>query len=80
MRYRIFAFTTREYMVSGLMPQLSVEFGVSLPAIGYLVTIYAGTMAIGGPLPALRVQEECVTGTHCAVHCWAGYWGAGAGI
>lgn len=46
----IFALTTSEYMVSGLMPELSAEFNVSFPAIGYLVTIYAGTMAIGGPL------------------------------
>ena len=46
----IFALTTSEYMVSGLMPELSAEFGVSFSAVGYLVTIYAGTMAIGGPL------------------------------
>ncbi len=46
----VFALTTSEYMVAGLMPQLSADFGVSLSAIGYLVTIYAGTMAIGGPL------------------------------
>lgn len=46
----IFALTTSEYMVSGLMPELSAEFNVSFPAIGYLVTVYAGTMAIGGPL------------------------------
>ncbi|HET6505067.1 MAG TPA: MFS transporter [Amycolatopsis sp.] len=46
----IFALTTSEYMVSGLMPALSGQFGVSFAAIGYLVTAYAGAMAIGGPL------------------------------
>jgi predicted MFS family arabinose efflux permease len=46
----IFALTTSEYMVSGLMPALSAEFGVSFAAVGYLVTIYAGAMAVGGPL------------------------------
>jgi predicted MFS family arabinose efflux permease len=46
----IFALTTSEYMVSGLMPALSAEFGVSFAAVGYLVTVYAGAMAVGGPL------------------------------
>ncbi|WNV85404.1 MFS transporter [Umezawaea sp. Da 62-37] len=46
----IFALTTSEYMVSGLMPALSAEFDVSFAAVGYLVTVYAGAMAVGGPL------------------------------
>lgn len=46
----IFALTTSEYMVAGLMPALAAEFGVSFAAIGYLVTFYAGAMALGGPL------------------------------
>ncbi|MBJ2287692.1 MFS transporter [Pseudomonas sp. MF6755] len=46
----IFALTTSEYMVAGLMPELSSDFGVSYAAVGYLVTIYAGAMAFGGPL------------------------------
>ena len=43
----IFALTTSEYMVAGLMPELSSDFGVSYVAVGYLVTIYAGAMALG---------------------------------
>jgi len=57
----IFALTTSEYMVSGLMPGLSAEFGVSFAAVGYLVTIYAGAMALGGPLLTvglLRVSRK----------------------
>lgn len=46
----IFALTTSEYMVSGLMPALSDEFDVSVAAVGYLVTVYAGAMAVGGPV------------------------------
>jgi predicted MFS family arabinose efflux permease len=46
----IFTLITSEYMVSGLLPALSAQFGVSVAAIGYLVTAYAGSMAIGGPL------------------------------
>jgi len=57
----IFALTTSEYMVSGLMPALSAEFGVSFSAIGYLVTFYAAAMAVGGPLLTvglLRVSRK----------------------
>lgn len=57
----IFALTTSEYMVAGLMPELSSDFGVSYVAVGYLVTIYAGAMALGGPLltvPLLAVPRK----------------------
>ncbi len=57
----IFALTTSEYMVAGLMPALAAEFGVSFAAIGYLVTFYAGAMAVGGPLlttALLRVPRK----------------------
>ena len=60
----IFALTTSEYMVAGLMPALAAEFGVSFAAIGYLVTFYAGAMALGGPLrpppcSACRARMPC---------------------
>lgn len=42
--------TTSEFMVAGMMPSLSAEFGVSVAAIGYLITAYAVGMIIGGPL------------------------------
>ncbi|HIE5033632.1 TPA: MFS transporter [Pseudomonas aeruginosa] len=57
----IFALTTSEYMVAGLMPALAAEFGVSFAAIGYLVTFYAGAMVVGGPLlttALLRVPRK----------------------
>lgn len=46
----IFSMTTSEFMVAGIMPSLSAEFGVSVAAIGYLITAYAAGMIIGGPL------------------------------
>lgn len=46
----IFALITSEYMVSGLILSLAADFGVSVVAIGYLVTAYAGAMAVGGPV------------------------------
>lgn len=46
----IFAMTTSEFMVAGIMPALSAEFQVSVAAIGYLITAYAAGMIVGGPL------------------------------
>lgn len=46
----IFCLTTSEYMVSGLLPGLSGSFGVSVVAVGFLVTAYAAAMAVGGPV------------------------------
>jgi len=46
----IFAMTTSEFMVAGMLPQLSAGLGVSISAIGYLVSAYAVAMALGGPI------------------------------
>jgi predicted MFS family arabinose efflux permease len=46
----IFAMTTSEFMVAGMLPELSAGLGVSISAIGYLVSAYAVAMALGGPL------------------------------
>lgn len=46
----IFSMTTSEFMVSGLMPSLSAEFGVSVAAVGYLISAYAAAMVVGGPV------------------------------
>lgn len=48
--FLIFAMTTSEFMVSGMMPSLANEFGVSIADIGYLISAYAAGMVIGGPL------------------------------
>jgi len=46
----IFAITTSEFMVAGLMPTLAQAFSVSVGEIGYLISFFALGMAIGGPL------------------------------
>ncbi|MCP3803005.1 MFS transporter [Allokutzneria sp. A3M-2-11 16] len=46
----IFAMTTSEFMVSGLMPSLAAEFDVSVAAIGYLISAFAAAMVVGGPV------------------------------
>lgn len=46
----VFALTTSEYMVSGFLPALASDLAVSVVSAGYLVSIYAGAMAVGGPI------------------------------
>ncbi|MER7549615.1 MFS transporter [Streptomyces anulatus] len=45
----IFAMTTSEFAVAGLMPQLASGLGVGIEQIGYLVTVFAVAMTVGGP-------------------------------
>ncbi|MGO3891587.1 MAG: MFS transporter [Paenalcaligenes sp.] len=46
----IFSLTTSEFMVAGMMPSLTQAFGVSVEQIGYLISLYAIGMVVGGPL------------------------------
>ncbi|WP_043420335.1 MFS transporter [Cupriavidus basilensis] len=46
----IFALTTSEFMVAGMMPSLTAAFGVTVTEIGYLISLYAAGMVVGGPL------------------------------
>lgn len=57
----IFAMTTSEFMVAGLMPELAAAFGVSTASIGYLISIYSGGMVVGGPvltMALLRIDRR----------------------
>lgn len=45
-----FAVGTAEFVISGILPLLSADLGVSIPTAGLLVTAYAIGVAIGGPL------------------------------
>lgn len=46
----VFATTTAEFMVAGIMPSLSAAFAVSVAQIGYLISLFAVGMTVGGPL------------------------------
>ena len=59
----IFALTTAEFMVAGMMPSLAAALDVSVGEIGYLISLYALGMAVGGPvltalLLALRIPNK----------------------
>lgn len=46
----VFGVGTVEYLVAGVLPDISTDLGVSTSTAGLLVTIYAVTVVIGGPL------------------------------
>lgn len=47
------AIGTTEFIISGLLPQVSVDLGVDIPTTGLLVTGYAMGVVIGGPVMTL---------------------------
>ncbi|MGQ9427216.1 MFS transporter [Gilvimarinus sp. F26214L] len=51
----IFVMVTSELIVGGLMPQMSLDLGATIPQIGYLITAFALGMALGGPFAATAV-------------------------
>ena len=48
-----FAIGTTEFVVAGLLPAIAADLGVSIPDAGFLVTGYALSVAVGGPVLAL---------------------------
>ncbi|MGC5535794.1 MFS transporter [Streptomyces sp. SR-10] len=53
--FGIFAMVTSEFVVAGLMPQMAEGLGVTVPQIGYLITVFALSMALGGPLLSIAL-------------------------
>lgn len=52
-----FAIGTTEFIIAGLLPQVSGDLGVSIPTGGFLVTAYAIGVAIGGPVLSLAMAK-----------------------
>ncbi|MEV0084360.1 MFS transporter [Saccharopolyspora sp. NPDC050642] len=46
----VFGFTTGEFVIAGILPDVAADLSVSLPAAGLLVTAYALGMIVGGPV------------------------------
>lgn len=49
----IFSLTTSEFMVAGMMPSLALALDEPVTRIGYLISLYAMGMVIGGPLSTI---------------------------
>jgi DHA1 family inner membrane transport protein len=52
-----FAFGTAEFVIAGVLPDVALGLGVSIPVAGYLVSGYAAGIAIGGPLLAVLTKK-----------------------
>ena len=52
-----FAFGTAEFVIVGVLPDVALGLGVSIPVAGYLVSGYAIGIAIGGPALAVLTKK-----------------------
>ncbi|MBL0375235.1 MFS transporter [Rhizobium sp. KVB221] len=52
-----FAFGTTEFVIAGILPDVAVGLGVSIPFAGYLVSGYALGIAVGGPLLTMATRH-----------------------
>lgn len=53
-----FAFGTAEFVIAGILPEVAMGLGVSVPMAGYLVSGYAIGIAAGGPLLAVATKNS----------------------
>ncbi|MCX5601269.1 MFS transporter [Streptomyces phaeochromogenes] len=53
----VFAQGTSEFMLSGLVPDIAREMGVSVPAAGSLTSAFAAGMVVGAPLMAVLARR-----------------------
>lgn len=53
----IFAVTTAEFAVSGLLDALAHDLRATIAQVGYLVSIYAAGMMVGGPLMMIALAR-----------------------
>lgn len=49
----IFALGTSEFMIAGLLPELSRDLAVTIPQAGYLISAFAVGMIVGAPVMAV---------------------------
>ncbi len=49
----VFSFTTGEFVIAGILPDVAADLSISIPAAGLLVTAYAAGMIVGGPVVTL---------------------------
>ena len=51
--FAAFAIGTSEFIIAGILPNLASDFDVGIPTAGLLVTAYAASVAVGGPILAI---------------------------
>jgi DHA1 family inner membrane transport protein len=50
-----FGIGTAEFVIAGILPEVSTDLGVSIPQAGILITAYAIGVAIGGPVVTMLI-------------------------
>ncbi|HVW93468.1 MAG TPA: MFS transporter [Devosia sp.] len=53
--FAAFGIGTNEFVIAGLLPDVAGDLGITIPDAGYLITLYALGIAIGGPLTAMAL-------------------------
>ena len=52
-----FAVGTTEFVPAGLVPAISSDLAVSIPTAGLLISAYAASVAVGGPILSLLTSR-----------------------
>ncbi len=52
-----FGIGTAEFVIAGLLPDVSTDLGVSIPTAGFLISAYALGVAAGGPIVTLALAR-----------------------
>lgn len=52
-----FSFGTAEFVIAGVLPEVALGLGVSVPVAGFLISGYAAGIAIGGPLLTVATKK-----------------------
>lgn len=52
-----FAFGTAEFVIAGVLPDVALGLGISIPVAGFLISGYAIGIAVGGPLLTLASKK-----------------------
>ena len=58
-----FAIGSSEFVIAGILPDVSADLAISIPTAGLLVSLYALGVAVGGPAlatsPAASRENAC---------------------
>lgn len=52
-----FTFGTAEFVIAGILPEVAAGLSVSIPVAGFLITLYALGIALGGPLLTILTKK-----------------------
>ena len=60
-----FALGTDAFVISGVLPKIASDLGVTLPQAGLLITVFSGVYAFAAPVMAVGLVYERPAGASC---------------